>query len=239
MVTGSGMIAHAFMDLASDDRVHVFASGVSRSSESEPQVFARERLLIEIQPVDHGRFIYFSSCSIYDPTLRDSPYVAHKLQMEALVRERHADHLILRLPNLVGRTSNPHTLTNFLRDRIVSGQPFDIHMRACRYLLDVEDVSTDLRLLFQLSALKGSTIDVCGSHAFPIPELVHTMEEVLGQRTHLREVDAGSCFTVDNTRFLELLPDDRRPVYQTMDLAALLRKYYGRKTRSIDSDQPH
>jgi hypothetical protein len=65
------------------------------------------------------------------------------------------------------------------------------------------------------------------------------MEEVLGQRTHLREVDAGSCFTVDNTRFLELLPDDRRPVYQTMDLAALLRKYYGRKTRSIDSDQPH
>jgi nucleoside-diphosphate-sugar epimerase len=226
MVTGNGMIAHAFMDLANDAHVHVFASGVSRSTERDPREFAREHQLITAQPRSTARFIYFSSCSIYDPTLKNAPYVLHKLQMEALVRELHQDHLIIRLPNLVGRTSNPFTLTNFLRDRIRSGVPFDMHTKACRYLLDVEVVSNDLRRLFTLQSLKGTSIDVCGNMAFPIPVLVRTMERVLGKVTLLNEVDSGSCYTVDNTRFLDLLTADRRAAYEHIDLHELLNKYY-------------
>ncbi len=227
MVTGNGLIAQAFMEFNTDDKVHVFASGVSRSSECDPVIFARERILLETQPRSTGRFIYFSSCSIYDPSLKASPYVAHKQHMEALVRERFADHLIVRLPNLVGRTSNPHTLTNFLRDRIILGQPFDLHVHACRYLLDVDDVARDLPLFFRMPALMGSTIDVCGSSAFPIPYLVRIMEQVIGKSTEVRPVETGSCYTVDNARFLELLPEARRTAYRDMDLLAVLRKYYG------------
>lgn len=227
MVTGNGMIAHAFMDLANDARVHVFASGVSRSTERDARAFVREQQLITAQPRGSARFIYFSSCSIYDPTLKNAPYVLHKLRMEALVRELHHDHLIIRLPNLVGRTSNPFTLTNFLRDRIRSGVPFDMHTKACRYLLDVEEVSNDLRSLFTHRSLTGTSIDVCGNVAFPIPDLVRTMERVLGRVTLLNEVDSGSCYTVDNTRFLDLLATHRRAAYEHIDLYALLKKYYG------------
>lgn len=228
MVTGSGMIAQAFMDLVHDDTVHVFASGVSRSSERDARAFERERSLIHSQPLDQGRFIYFSSCSVYDPSLTNTPYVRHKRAMEDLVRTRYPDHLIVRLPNLVGRTTNPYTLTNFLRDRILLGDPFDMQVRACRYLLDVELVSIDLHPLFRLPSLKGSSIDVCGSVAFTLPELVQAMELVLGRRTSVNKVDAGSCYTVDNAFFLDLLPESRRPDYERIDLISLLSKYYSR-----------
>jgi nucleoside-diphosphate-sugar epimerase len=226
MVTGSGMIAHAFMDLVHDTTVHVFASGVSRSTERDPRAFERERSLICSQPLDRSRFIYFSSCSVYDPSLINTPYVTHKRAMEDLVRARYPDHLIVRLPNLVGRTTNPYTLTNFLRDRILLGDPFDMQVRACRYLLDVELISIDLRPLFRLPNLKGRSIDVCGSVAFTLPELVQAMELVLGRRTSVNRVDTGSCYTVNNTFFLDLLPESRRSAYERIDLIALLRKYY-------------
>jgi nucleoside-diphosphate-sugar epimerase len=226
MVTGNGMIAQAFMDLVHDSSVHVFASGVSRSTERDPRAFERERQLICSQPLDRSRFIYFSSCSVYDPSLSATPYVTHKRAMEDLVRERYPDHLIVRLPNLVGHTTNPYTLTNFLRDRILLGDPFDMQVRACRYLLDVEMVSIDLRPLFRLPALKGRAIDVCGSIAFTLPELVRAMELVLGRRTAVNQIDAGSCYTVNNAFFLDLLPESRRSDYERIDLLSLLRKYY-------------
>jgi nucleoside-diphosphate-sugar epimerase len=238
MVTGTGMIAQAFMDLVRDDTVHVFASGVSRSTERDPRAFERERMLLTSQPLEQARFIYFSSCSVYDPTLIDSPYVAHKREMEALVRLRYPDHLIVRLPNLVGHTSNPYTLTNFLRDRILHADPFDMHVKACRYLLDVELVARDLRHLFRLQTLRGTSIDVCGSVAFRLPELVQGMERVLGRRTSVNEVDAGSCYTVDNSLFLGLLPDGRRLDYERIDLHALLRKYYSPAHTEARRDEP-
>jgi nucleoside-diphosphate-sugar epimerase len=220
------MVAQAFMDLLRDDSVHVFASGVSRSTERDPRAFERERMLISAQPEGQGRFVYFSSCSVYDPSLRDTPYVVHKRAMEALVRSRHPDHLIVRLPNLVGRTGNPYTLTNFLRDRILQGDVVDMHVKACRYLLDVETVSIDLRHLFRSPVLKACSIDVCGSSAFTLPDLVQAMERVLGRRASVNEVDAGSCYTVDNSQFLDLLPIGRRMEYERIDLNALLSKYY-------------
>lgn len=119
----------------------VFASGVSNSSETDPAAFEREaRLLVKALDEARGRFVYFSTCSVTDPDRAETHYVRHKLRMERLIAERD-EYLILRLPQVVGRTDNPHTLSNYLASGIRNAEPLRIWVKAVRCLIDVEDVA--------------------------------------------------------------------------------------------------
>lgn len=227
MITGHGLVAKAFRGFATNDRVHVFASGVSRSLEDNDAAFRRESDLILAQRLAPGRFVYFSSCGVFDPSLEGSKYIRHKLATEQLVRELYPDHLIIRLPNLVGHTDNPHTLTNFLRDRIVQNGSFELHSRACRYLLDMDDAVQDLSPMLLRPDLRGTTMNVSGSVPVTLPELVRSMEHVLGKRVRAITTDKGSCYTIDNGLFLSLLPASRREAYARSYTMELLLKYYG------------
>ena len=83
MIIGNGMLANAvrFYD---KDEVIFFASGVSNSLEKDPSAFEREIRLLHscIEENPHKKLIYFSTCSVYDPSKAESPYVKHKLNAE-------------------------------------------------------------------------------------------------------------------------------------------------------------
>jgi nucleoside-diphosphate-sugar epimerase len=117
VIIGSGLLARAFPDsfFARED-VCIYAAGVSNSACTNPNEFMRERQRLEgalRQSENVDAFVYFGTCSVADPDALNTPYVQHKLAMEQMVAS-HANNLILRLPQVAGKTSNPHTLLNFL-----------------------------------------------------------------------------------------------------------------------------
>ena len=81
MVIGNGMIAKRFSSYGDDKDILVFASGVSNSSSTGDVEYTREEALLSkaIQDNPHKTILYFSTCSIYDPSLQESMYVKHKL----------------------------------------------------------------------------------------------------------------------------------------------------------------
>src|SRR5690606_10434611 len=92
MIVGNGLIASAFQSspLKDDPNIVVFASGVSNSRETSKDEFLRERQLL-LETINQGKLIlYFSTCSVYDPSQKDAPYITHKLEMEDLVRQSNA-----------------------------------------------------------------------------------------------------------------------------------------------------
>ena len=88
MIVGSGLLARAFAARFSDDRaVWIYAAGVSNSGCRDPQEFERERARLRTaldDCVPAEAFVYFSTCSVYDPASLDSDYVQHKLRRDAL-----------------------------------------------------------------------------------------------------------------------------------------------------------
>ena len=67
----------------------IYAAGVSNSNCGDAHEFDRERqrvgtALNQSRHVD--AFVYFGTCSTYDPQISSSPYVQHKLAMERMVR---------------------------------------------------------------------------------------------------------------------------------------------------------
>ncbi|AZA87213.1 hypothetical protein EG349_10640 [Chryseobacterium shandongense] len=88
MIIGNGIMANALQPYDKED-VIFFASGVSNSLEKEASEFDRETTLLKsvISRNPDKKLIYFSTCSIYDPTKSESPYVIHKLKVEKLIAE--------------------------------------------------------------------------------------------------------------------------------------------------------
>lgn len=201
MLLGSGLIARAFEHFRDDPRVLIFASGVSNSTTATEAEYARERNLLLHQEGTSARLVYFSTCSLFDPALGGSGYIRHKLAMEELVRSRFPDHLILRLPNVVGHTHNPHTLTNHIRNCLLSGEPLTIQTKACRYLMGADMAAMACTPLILCPTLDERTVNVCLDKPVPVPDLVGAMEALVERRAKAQPVDKGSCYEVDNTLF--------------------------------------
>ena len=228
MIVGSGVIARAFRaHVAGLPDVCVYAAGVSNSSCKDAREFARERerLQAAIESLrDSTLLLYFSTCSINDPAAQDSGYVIHKRAMENLVAQR-SRHLILRLPQLAGRTPNPHTLLNYLHARIVRSERFDVFRGAARNVIDVDDVARIVSQLVRDGAC-AETINVACTRNVPILDIVRCMEDVVGHRAVFDIIEAGASYAIDTARIGTALA--RCGVsFPTDYLRRTIEKYYG------------
>ncbi|QDS08679.1 hypothetical protein FPL00_19100 [Xanthomonas citri pv. glycines] len=225
-VIGGGLLASAFTSAPTSMSASIFASGVSNSGETRAEAFAREEaLLSSALAQEHGRFVYFSTCSIHDNDRASSPYAMHKKSMEGLVRS-HRGHLILTLPQVVGHTANPHTLTNFLAHKLSTGANIDIWARAQRCLVDVEHVAAiTMHLLEQNSP--AASHDIAPPETVSMQQLVLIMEHATNQQARCTLQDRGGGSTPDPSLMLNLAPTlgiDISPGYTER----VIRKYYGR-----------
>jgi hypothetical protein len=207
MIVGSGLIASAFAPgFAAGADTLVYAAGVANSACEDEREFAREqqRLQAAVRAIPRAStVVYFGTCSVGDPGVAASPYVRHKLAMEALVRAR-GRHLILRLPQVAGRTANPHTLLNHLRARIVRSERFTVWSRSRRNVIDIADVAALAGVLLR-DGVVDETVDVAPDRSHAIPEIVAAFERVTGKRALFDLVDRGSAAAIDTARIAPLL----------------------------------
>ena len=179
--------------------VVVFASGVSNSLETRPSEFAREEALLrELLDPSARRFVYFGSCGATADESELTAYMRHKRAMESLVLS--VPHgLVLRLPQVVSRAANPHTLTNFLRDRIVSGEHFTVWARAERNLIDIDDIVSIATHLVQELPTEATAVSIASLHSLPMPEIIRIFERVLGRGANCTYHDEGTPLSIDTT----------------------------------------
>jgi len=230
MLFGSGLLAQAFIpDLPHFQEACIYAAGVSNSSCADPNEFAREQQRLE-QALEQARsldsFIYFGTCSAADPETCNTPYVRHKLAMEQRVR-RHPRHMILRLPQVAGKTPNPHTLLNFLFARISRSEAFCLWQKAKRNIIDIADVAATTRQLMQDPSARNLTLNIANSTSYPMPYIVDVMEQVVGKRAIYEVADRGSEYRIDIERVLLAL-NKAGVEFDDNYLERVIGKYYGK-----------
>ncbi|EMR4109803.1 NAD-dependent epimerase/dehydratase family protein [Stenotrophomonas maltophilia] len=199
MIIGRGLVATAFApDWQDDPETVIVAAGVSNSSETESAAFAREeRLLDEIKGMPSiQRIVYFGSCAVGNPAERQTPYLQHKARMEARVLADPRGR-VFRLPQVVGEGGNPHTLTNFLRARIESGEPFDVWARAERNLIDIRDVATLGTHVLRHPDDYPRMMPLADVRSTNMLEIVRAMESVLERQGNYRVLEQGVAFPID------------------------------------------
>jgi nucleoside-diphosphate-sugar epimerase len=228
MITGSGLLAKAYAHKFSQrEDVWIYAAGVSNSACTLPDEFLRERLRLEeaLQAARHSPvFVYFSTCSIADPEMLNTPYVQHKLAMEQIVAD-HPYYLILRLPQVAGHTPNPHTLLNFLYAHIARSEAFQLWSKAKRNIIDVDDVVTLSSQLIADDKCRKSTVNVANPVCYPMGDIIMTMEKVVGKRAIYQVVDRGTAYPID-TQFILPMIDKSGIEFDDSYLERVIKKYY-------------
>ena len=196
MIVGRGLLGESLKKLSHEDAI-LFASGVSNSNEQNRSEFEREtNLLIKtIEGTDKRHFYYFSTCSIFDPSLAESFYIAHKIRMEAIVLSKPTGRVI-RLPNVVGPTGNPANLVNYLKHSINRANPIKIQSHATRYLLGVDEMNLLLQDVVD-NAGEKQIISLVPPKNIKVTSVVSIIESILGTQANIELVDGGTPYEVD------------------------------------------
>jgi nucleoside-diphosphate-sugar epimerase len=229
MIVGSGLLARAFGPAyAGRSDICVYAAGVSNSSCSDEHEFLREQRRVAdalSQNRDVEAFVYFGTCSAYDPEISGTPYVRHKLAMESMVRA-HPRHLVLRLPQIAGKTPNPHTLLNFLYARISRSEAFNVWGRAKRNIIDADDVVRVAQQLIANDAVRNVTVNIANPVNYSMAEIVDAMAGAVGKRAIFEVIDRGSDYSIETGAMQPALAESGVEFGENY-LSQVLAKYYG------------
>jgi nucleoside-diphosphate-sugar epimerase len=227
MVIGNGLVAKSFKKYRGIDEFVIFASGVSDSKHSTENDFLREKELL-LETIDQNRskkIVYFSTCSIEDPDLKETVYVKHKSQVEQIIRENALHYFIFRLSNLAGRTGNPHTILNFFYFHIAQETPFEVWADSERNIVDVEDVVTICDHILTNNLFTNRVLNIANPRNYAVLDIVRSMEEISDKKAIFTQIRKGAKFKID----ISLI----RPILEVLDiefgehyLRDLLKKYY-------------
>jgi nucleoside-diphosphate-sugar epimerase len=201
VIVGRGMVAGALKELSGWDEDILFSSGVSNSGEQSERVFQRESEMVKFY-IDRApskcTFVYFSTTSIFDATKSGSPYVNHKIRIEKQIRDSDVKHLIIRLPNLVGFSNNPNTLTNFFADKIKMHRAIKLNFHAIRHLIDVNDLPQILNGIKEKHGKDNVTVNVETDKPLTADKILAMLEVILRTKADIRYIEAKPVTTINN-----------------------------------------
>lgn len=225
MIVGNGLIASLFTE-CDQENIIFFASGVSNSLETRKEEFLREENLIKKTITENPNkvFIYFSTCSIYDSSKAESQYVLHKLKMEQIIIQLCPQYLILRLSNAVGNGGNPNLLMNYLVRSVKNNEIINVHTKATRNLIDVEDIKNITNQLIDKQYF-NKIINIAYPENYTIIEILEIMEKFYQTKLYLNLVKSGSGYGID-THDVESYFIQHALTNKETYLHKILEKYY-------------
>lgn len=230
MVIGNGMIANRFKSFAEDNYKTIFASGVSDSSIKSIDAFKKERdlLLKSIESYPENKFVYFSTCSIYDPSLIASPYVQHKLEIEEIIKETSNNFIIFRVSNPIGITSNKKTILNYFIEHIKLMLPFVIWKNATRNLIDIDDMYSTCSFFLSDQQVNRQTINIANPLNYYVTDIIAQVEDHLQIQGIYSFVDKAGGPKIDTSHLISIY-EELRINFTEQYLKNLLEKYFPKK----------
>lgn len=227
-VLGNGMVARAFSaGMHSNPDAVIFASGVSNSDCTDPLQFERERALLaaSLAQAPHAHpFLYFGTCSVYDPDAQAKAYVLHKQRMEALALS-HPAGCVIRLPQVAGPNAPPNTLIAALVGKIRAGEEVSVWSQAVRNIIDVEDVVRIIDAWLADERSRAQILNVANPVSVPVMDVIQAIESALHLVAKVALVPKGARYEID-TEAMRTAADSAGVKFGPDYLSNVIRKYY-------------
>ena len=227
MVIGNGMVAARFASYTSNDDVVIFASGVSNSKNTDPVAYERETKLLKktLEQYPDKLLVYFSTCSLYDPEEKTSPYYNHKLKTEEYIQQTAASYNIFRVSNIVGRSANQNTILNFFYYHLINRVNFDLWSNTTRNLIDIDDMFAITDSILQQGLFQNQVTNIANPVSNNVKEIIETLGNVLGIKGNYIPIPKGRHFEIDITVILPVIAQLSIPFGRPY-LLNLVKKYY-------------
>lgn len=174
MIIGNGLLAKSFKKYRkSFTDVIIFASGLANSKNTNQKEFLREKKLLKKFFNNEKKLIYFSTLDVLRK--KKTAYIMHKLNIEKILKKKNT--LIIRLPQLIGKSNNRNTIFNFLNFNLRINKKIKIFINYYRNFIDVEDLIFYVKK-FKKELLKHKIVHIFNKKSIKISYLLHFFKKV-------------------------------------------------------------
>ncbi|MFN4915192.1 MAG: hypothetical protein ACK5FT_07715 [Sphingomonadales bacterium] len=201
MIIGNGLIANSLKRIDSEN-ITFFCSGVSNSAETDPAAFQRELSLLKAQNKEN-LLCYFSTVSIFNPSKQQAPYILHKNNMEMEIRSDFPQHIIIRLPNMMGDGGNGSNLFPYFLRSIAEGKTVGIFDNTHRELMETELLPDIVNAL--VSANFRGTINAGFGNAPKVQDIYLYLCKLLDAAPNMKIEKGEDAYEVDYSEFTTLM----------------------------------
>ncbi len=221
-IIGSGFIATKFkkyLKFIKKNNIVIYAAGISNSLEINTVKLNRE--IFQIQSFlkkNNRRIIYISTYSINDKSRLKKYYVRNKIKIEKIIVRNSSNYLIIRLPEIIGKSNNPYTITNFFYNNIKNQKFFSVHKNSRRNLLDVNDAINNCIKIIRFNHKKNKIINLLNRRFCTPLTIVNNFEKILSKKAiyELKDIKINK-WSLKNNYFVNF---DKNYLFKT------LKKYY-------------
>ncbi len=185
-IIGSGFIATKFkkyLRFIKKNKVIVYAAGISNSLEIDKKNLEREILKFkDFTQKNKKKLIYISTYSVNDNSRNNKLYVKNKIKIEKIIKRDNDEYIIIRLPEIIGKTKNLNTLTNFFYNNIINNKPFKVFKNSRRNLLDIDDAIKNCLKIIRKNKNKNRIINLLNIKFNTPLQIVINLEKILQKK---------------------------------------------------------
>ena len=185
-IIGSGFIATEFKKyrkFIKKNKVIIYAAGISNSLEINKKNLEREILKFkDFTKKNKRKLIYISTYSVNDYSRNKKLYVKNKIKIEKIIKKDSDEYLVIRLPEIIGKTKNLHTLSNFFYNNIINNKPFKVFKNSRRNLLDIDDAIKNCIKIIRKNKNKNKIINLLNKKFNTPMQIVTNLEKILRKK---------------------------------------------------------
>lgn len=225
MIVENGLLSEIFNKYENNDKIFLFETAVSNSKETLKSDFLLEKkLLIEdlINFAKDRKFIYFSTCSIYDTYSEISDYTKHKIAMENLVTNKSNNYIIIRLPQIIGKNSE-NQLIAFLFNSIQNEKIFKLYDIE-RNVIAIDDVEIIFDYIVNDNTCVNKIINIANSKNIKVLDLVLILEKIIQKKANFNIINMNGNLNIDIDATLSFI--NNKNLFKNNYIERKIRKYY-------------
>ena len=190
-IYGSGFLAKNLKKIDVPNNFFIYAAGVSNSNLRNNREFIREiklfrKIFKKIHP--KRKFVYISSLSVENKSLKNDPYVKNKIKIENILKKESKDYLIIRIPQIVGKNKNKNTLTNSIYNCFLKDKTFKLWKDSKRNLIDIDDINYILEKFFKNFTENKRIINICNYKSVDVLELLKVFSNLLNKKINIKVI---------------------------------------------------
>lgn len=167
----------------------IYCAGISNS-----KVFSKFELKRELNSFNkflkknyNRKLIYISTADIKNNLKKKDLYIKNKILIERIIKRKFKKYIILRLPQIIGYSSNKNTLINYFYNNIKKNKKIIINLGVERNILDIEDVAKVLRIIL-FNNNNNRVVTLSNKYSVKPIEIVNIFEKKLKKKAKITYV---------------------------------------------------
>ena len=186
-IIGNGFIANNFLKinkLIKKSGYLIYSAGISNSQEISKKEFSREiKLFRKFTKKNNLRnLIFISTADINNNLKKKDKYIKNKIIIERLIKKNFSNYIIIRLPQIIGKSNNKKTLINYFFDCIKKNKKIKVYKDIKRNILDIDDVIKALKIIIFDKKINKKIITLCNKYYIKPIEIIKIIEKKLKKK---------------------------------------------------------